>query len=346
MDQAQSALPVGFSLGLLVALVAVLGSVVILWMLVRSVAAGRGSADALYRRARWPLRLTVMVASIAILVAGVSATVAPSRETPVQPQATASAEGRWSLVWSDEFDGDDGAAPDPDSWTAETGGGGWGNDELQYYTSSTDNAALDGEGHLVLTAREVDQATSDLECWYGPCAFTSARLVTAQKQEFTYGRFETRVKVPWGGGLWPALWMLGSDPQGVGWPETGEIDVMEFVGHTPDAIFGTIHGPGYSGGSAYGGSYDLGTPASDDWHDFTVEWSPENIIWSVDGIVYHEADPADVAPDEWVFDHPFFLVTNMAVGGNFGGAVADDVGFPKEFTIDHVRVYRDTTAPG
>lgn len=246
----------------------------------------------------------------------------------------------WELAWSDEFDGPAGAPANPENWTYETGGWGWGNDELQYYTDSTDNAALDGEGNLVITTREIDPATTDLECWYGPCEYTSARLITEQKQEFEYGRIESRVQLPEGSGIWPAVWSLGTDFREVGWPQTGEIDVMEYVGRLPNEIFGTIHGPGYSGGQSYGGIYDFGQPVPDGWHDFAVEWTPERITWEVDGIVYHEAAPADVAPNQWVFDHPFSLLTNIAVGGNFGGALGDDLEFPQSLTIDHIRVYQ------
>jgi len=246
----------------------------------------------------------------------------------------------WVPVWSDEFEGEAGQPANPDNWTYETGGWGWGNDELQYYTDSTDNAALDGEGNLVITAREIDPATTDLECWYGPCEYTSARLISENKQEFEYGRIESRVKVPQGSGIWPAVWTLGNDFREVGWPQTGEIDVMEFVGRLPNEIFGTIHGPGYSGGQSFGGIYDFGTPVYDDWHTFSVEWTPERIDWFVDGIQYHSATPEDIAPNEWVFDHPFTLLTNIAVGGNFGGALGDDLEFPQSLTVDYIRVFQ------
>lgn len=246
----------------------------------------------------------------------------------------------WVLSWSDEFDGPAGAPANPENWTYETGGWGWGNDEFQYYTDSTDNAALDGEGNLVITAREIDPETTDLECWYGPCTHTSARLITEQKQEFEYGRIESRVFVPQGSGIWPAVWSLGTDFREVGWPQTGEIDVMEFVGRLPNEIFGTIHGPGYSGGQSYGDVYEFDVPVYEDWHTFSVEWTPEKIDWFVDGIQYHTASPADIAPNEWVFDHPFSLLTNVAVGGNFGGALGEDLVFPQSLLVDYVRVYQ------
>lgn len=246
----------------------------------------------------------------------------------------------WELAWSDEFDGAAGERANPENWTYETGGWGWGNDELQYYTDSTDNAALDGEGNLRITVNEIDPATTELQCWYGPCEYTSARLITENKQEFEYGRMETRVLVPQGSGIWPAVWTLGNDFRDVGWPQTGEIDIMEFVGRLPNEIFGTIHGPGYSGGQSFGGIYDFGTPVYDDWHTFTVEWTPERIDWFVDGIQYHTASPADLEPNEWVFDHPFTLLTNVAVGGNFGGQLGDDLEFPQSLLVDYIRVYQ------
>ncbi|MFN3707336.1 carbohydrate binding domain-containing protein [Microcella sp.] len=246
----------------------------------------------------------------------------------------------WELAWSDEFDGPAGARANPENWTYETGGWGWGNDEFQYYTDSTDNAALDGEGNLVITVREVDPATTELECWYGPCTHTSARLITEGKQEFQYGRMESRVMVPGGTGIWPAVWSLGTDFREVGWPQTGEIDIMEFVGRLPNEIFGTIHGPGYAGGQSFGNVYDFGEPVPGRWLTFTVDWTPEEIVWYVEGIEYHRATPADVAPNEWVFEHPFSLLTNVAVGGNFGGPLGDDLELPASMLVDYVRVYQ------
>jgi beta-glucanase (GH16 family) len=251
-----------------------------------------------------------------------------------------------TLVWSDEFDGAAGSAPNTEYWTLETGGGGWGNDELQYYTDSTENAFLDGNGNLVISAKQVDPATTDLQCWYGACLFTSARLNTAQKQEFTFGRIEARVKMPAGSGLWPAAWMLGGNIGDVGWPQSGEIDIAEFVGRSPYQVFGTIHGPGYSGGQSFGGTRDSAEPVPDAWHVVAIDWSPGQIVWSIDGIEYHRADPASVAPNEWVFDHSFFLLANMAVGGNFGGAVGADAVFPAEYRIDYVRAYETPDGSG
>jgi beta-glucanase (GH16 family) len=249
----------------------------------------------------------------------------------------------WNLVWADEFNDAAGTPPDPANWGYEIGDGtvngipGWGNSELQYYTDSTDNAATDGAGNLVLTAQE---HTGSLECWYGPCEYTSARLISLHRAEFAYGRIEARVKTPEGAGLWPAFWSLGTDIGEVGWPQTGEIDIMEFVGREPFEVFGTIHGPGYNGGSAFGNIQTLEEPVPENFHTFTIEWGPDEIHWYVDGINYHNAVPADVAPNEWVFNHPFFLIMNVAVGGSFGGPVGEDTTFPQEMIVDYVRVYQ------
>lgn len=249
----------------------------------------------------------------------------------------------WDLVWSDEFDEAAGTRPNPDNWGYELGDGtvngipGWGNSELQYYTDSPDNAATDGEGNLVITAREADGE----QCYYGECEYTSARLLSKHKAEFAYGRIEARIQVPDGGaGLWPAFWSLGTDIEQVGWPQTGEIDFMEYVSRIPGEVFGTIHGPGYSGGEAYGDieTVEGGVPGA--FRTTTVVWGPDRIEWYLDGTLYHTATPADVAPDEWVFNDPVFLLLNMAVGGSFGGAVDPTVDFPQEMKVDYVRVFQ------
>lgn len=249
----------------------------------------------------------------------------------------------WRLVWSDEFNGPAGRPPNARNWTHEVGDGtangipGWGNEELEYYTDDPKNAATNGQGQLAITARQSD---GSLSCYYGPCRFTSARLVSQHKAEFAYGRIETRIKVPAGAGLWPAFWSLGANIGDVGWPQTGEIDIMEFVGRVPNEIFGTIHGPGYSGGASFGDTHDFGVPVSDRFHTFAIEWRPNRIDWFVDGILYHSATPESVAPNQWVFNHSFFLILNMAIGGNFGGPLDPNVVFPKSMLVDYVRVYQ------
>ena len=252
----------------------------------------------------------------------------------------------WVMVWSDEFNDPVGTQPNPNYWTYELGDGslngipGWGNGEFQHYTDDSANAATDGAGNLVMTVDKLP-ADTDLVCYYGPCEYTSARLISWYKAEFEYGRIESRIKVPPGeGGLWPAFWSLGTNIDEVDWPQTGEIDIMEYVSRVPNEIFGTIHGPGYSGGSAFGAPYDFGVPVANEYHTFAVEWGPDEIHWYVDGINYHNAVPANVDPNEWVFNHPFFLLLNVAIGGNFGGAISPDIVFPQETLVDYVRVYQ------
>jgi beta-glucanase (GH16 family) len=244
-------------------------------------------------------------------------------------------------VWSDEFDGPAGAAVDGAKWVAETGGEGWGNQERQYYTDRAENVSLDGAGNLVITAR-AEPASSSRRCWYGSCRYTSARLKTKGKLETTYGRFEARIRVPRGQGIWPAFWMLGADIDRVDWPRCGEIDVMENIGREPSIVHGTIHGPGYSGASGISGADTLATgPLADDFHVFAVEWAAGEIRWLFDGAEYHRITPADLpAGAPWVFDHPFFMLLNVAVGGGWPGDPDSSSVLPQEMRVDYVRVYR------
>jgi len=265
-------------------------------------------------------------------------------------QAALSGPSDWKLVWSDEFNSRAGTAPNSNIWGREVGDGtvngipGWGNSELEYYTSGTNNVSTDGLGNLQITAKKAD---GSLMCYYGPCEYTSARLLTKNRFEVAYGRVEARIKVPEGAGLWPAFWMLGTNIDQVNWPQTGEIDIMEFVGRVPNQVFGTLHGPGYSGGQSYGNIYDLGKPVSDDYHVFAVEWQPDKIVWYIDGIQYFAATPNDpfMQGKQWVFNHPFFILMNVALGGNFGGAVGADTTFPQTMSVDYVRLFQTKPKP-
>ncbi len=247
----------------------------------------------------------------------------------------------WSLVWSDEFDGPDGAAVDSSKWTAEVGGGGWGNNELEYYTSRLDNAHQ-FDGSLVIKAIKEsytgpDNVTRD---------YTSARLVTKNKFSATYGRFEARIKLPYGQGIWPAFWMLGSNIDSVGWPTCAEVDIMENIGREPSIIHGTIHGPGYSGGNGLSSSYSLTNNQrfADSFHTFAVEWEPNVVRFYCDGILYKTRTPADLpAGKTWVFDHPFFIILNVAVGGYWPGNPDGTTVFPQTMLVDYVRVYQRAT---
>jgi len=260
----------------------------------------------------------------------------------------------WTLAWSDEFDGPAGTLPDPSVWRPEIGDGtasgipGWGNAERQAYTDDPANVALDGEGNLVIRALET--GGDGPPCYYGaPCEYTSARIITAGTVEVTYGRIEARLKIPTGQGLWPAFWMLGNDLAEVGWPEAGEIDIMENVGREPERVHGTIHGPGYSGGNAIGRSTGLpdGGAFAEGFHVYAVDWTPAGITWSVDGVPYSTVTPDDLPGGaRWVFDHPFFVILNVAVGGNWPGYPDATTRFPQEMVVDYVRVYQapDTSA--
>lgn len=256
----------------------------------------------------------------------------------------------WTMVWSDEFDGRPGTAPNANVWGREVGDGtvngipGWGNSELEYYTDGTNNVATDGLGNLNITVKKGD---GSLTCYYGPCQYTSARLLTKNRFEVAYGRVEARIKVPTGAGLWPAFWMLGTDIDQNPWPQSGEIDIMENVGRLPNQVFGTLHGPGYSGGQSYGKVYDLGKPVADDFHIFAVEWQPDKIVWTIDGIPYFTATPNDafLQGKQWVYNHPFFILMNVAIGGNFGGEVGSATTFPQTMSVDYVRLYQTQPAP-
>ncbi|MBZ0274683.1 MAG: glycoside hydrolase family 16 protein [Anaerolineae bacterium] len=253
----------------------------------------------------------------------------------------------WQLVWQDEFDGAAGTQPDPEKWGYDLGGQGWGNSEWEYYTDQPENAAMNGEGSLVITASAIPDDTAPVPCWYGPCKFTSARLLTKQKFEFTYGRVEARLKLPYGQGIWPAFWMLGANIGTVGWPQCGEIDIMENIGREPMTIHGTVHGPGYSGAHGIGGPSGLpsGAAFKDDFHVFAVEWEPHEIRWYLDGEQYFQLTPDNLPVGSlWVFDHPFFIIMNVAVGGGWPGYPDDTTTFPQQMQVDYVRVYQMSDA--
>ncbi|MGW2262186.1 family 16 glycosylhydrolase [Streptomyces sp. NPDC001780] len=242
-----------------------------------------------------------------------------------------------AVTFSDDFDGPAGAAVDGGKWQIETGDN-VNNHERQYYTAGNSNAALDGRGNLVITARK--ENPGNYQCWYGRCEYTSARLNTSGKFTSTYGHVEARMKVPRGQGMWPAFWMLGSDIGQVGWPNSGEIDIMENVGFEPGTVHGTIHGPGYSGSGGIGAGYTLpgGQAFADAFHTFAIDWSPEAITWSVDGNVYQRRTPADLGGRSWVFNKPFFLILNLAVGGYWPGDPDGSTSFPNQLVVDYVRV--------
>jgi beta-glucanase (GH16 family) len=277
-------------------------------------------------------RAVAVVASTWMLaVCGGGADPAPSH-SPLSPASN------WSIVWSDEFDGPDGTRPDTTRWVHDLGGGGWGNQELQTYTDRAENAVV-RDGALVITVRAERVTGRD-----GIARdYTSARLTTRGRFAQTHGRFEARIQVPRGQGLWPAFWLLGADIDSVGWPACGELDIMENIGREPTRIHGTLHGPGYSGAGSLGASTlsPDGAAFADRFHVFAVEWEPSEIRWLLNGQPFASRRPTDLPPGaRWVFDHDFFLLLNVAVGGRWPGSPDDTTSFPQEMKVDYVRVYR------
>ncbi len=241
----------------------------------------------------------------------------------------------WSLVWSDEFNS---TTLNASNWSFDIGGSGWGNNELQTYTSRNENAYLEG-GSLVIRALKESYSGPDNKTRN----YTSARLLSKRKFAQAYGRFEARIKIPRGQGIWPAFWLLGGNIETAGWPKCGEIDVMENIGKEPSTVHGTLHGPGYSGARGITEAYrlPLGQKFSDAFHSFAVEWEPNVIKFYVDGLLYKTRTPADLpAGTAWVFDHPFFIILNVAVGGVFPGSPDATTVFPQLMQVDYVRVYQ------
>ena len=307
------------------------------------------------------MRITTLFFTTFALVSMISFTSCDTNET--QTVATFS-----NLTMSDDFDVE--GAPNSDIWSFETGTGidGWGNNELQYYTDRPENVTVQN-GLLVITALKEE---------YNGASYTSARLLTKGKFKQAYGRFEARIKVPGGSGLWPAFWLLGENFDVDGWPQCGEIDIMEYRRLEPTKVSGSIHGPGYSGETDPQGqvtkSYDLGNDRYDaGFHVFGIEWGPEYINYYIDDVLYNQITPSDIevtpadvvynlndaveaveateespaveaveATDvtgDWVFNKPFYIIINLAVGGNFPGNPDDDETFPQNMLVDYVRVY-------
>jgi beta-glucanase (GH16 family) len=241
------------------------------------------------------------------------------------------------LVWHDEFTGPAGASPSPALWQIRTGGTGWGNNELQYYTSNTDNASLDGAGHLAISALRQNYGDGRYTRNY-----TSAQLVTDGRFHVKYGRIEARIKLPAGAGLWPAFWAVGTASDRLTWPAGGEIDVMENIGSDPFKTYAVIHGP--AADSKYG--YNLITPRrspvslAGGFHVFGIEWSPGKIVFTLDGKPF-STRTAQALPGgaTWVFNQPFYLILDLAVGGNFPGQPNAATRFPATMLVDWVRVY-------
>ena len=239
----------------------------------------------------------------------------------------------WTMTWNDEFEGPIGQMPDSTKWSYDLGQGqnGWGNGEYQTYTNRPENVSLDGQGHLVITALNIP---------FGGANFSSGRIKTQGLFTQQYGRFEARLKSPYGPGVWPAFWMLGENVSQIGWPQCGEIDIMEIRGQVPNTMYGTLHGPGYSGGNSKGKSYSLVNGRFDNnFYTYAIEWDEAKIDFFVDDYLYGRITRNDV-PGQWVYDQPFFMILNVAVGGNFVGFPTSQTPFPQKMTIEYVRVYQ------
>jgi beta-glucanase (GH16 family) len=292
------------------------------------------------RGARWRAAVLSALLLVCAACAGAAPTAAPTHTpeaTPTtSPPPTATPGADWEPVWADEFDAPDGTPPDPERWSFNTGGGGWGNAERQVYTDRLENAAIEG-GTLLICAREEAED-------YSGYRYTSARLVTRNQGDWTYGRVEVRARLPQGQGIWPAIWMLPSHMAYGGWPMGGEIDIMEMLGQDPIRVYGTLH---YGNPHTHTGHYYIlrtGETFADGYHDFAIEWEPGEIRWYVDGYHYQtqtewftsKRDAEYPAP----FDRPFHLLLNVAVGGHWPGNPDETTVFPQCMAVDYVRVYQ------
>jgi beta-glucanase (GH16 family) len=284
-----------------------------------------------WRRPKWHgVLLFISLASLCAIGQSESAKSAPS--------SNASSSSKWSLVWNDEFNGPDGSVADPSKWVLESGGGGWGNNELEYYTRRPQNSYMQSGNLVIKVLQEKYTGADGISRDY-----TSARMKSFGKFSQAYGRFEARIKIPRGQGIWPAFWMLGDDIKTNPWPDCGEIDIMENIGKEPSIVHGTIHGPGYNGENGISASFALATDQrfADDFHVYAVEWEPEAIRFYVDEHLYATRTPSDLPKGtKWVYDHPFFLLLNVAVGGGWPGNPDASSLFPQTMLVDYVRVYQ------
>ncbi len=262
-----------------------------------------------------------------------AAATAANPQPPVPSPATAS-NASWSLVWSDEFNAPANTPPDPAKWVYDLGHStdGWGNHELEAYTNSLDNVRQDGQGHLVIRALKDDKGD-----------YTSARIKTLGKFATQYGKIEVRMKIPQGQGVWPAFWAMGADIEKIGWPNCGEIDIMENIGKEPAIVHGTVHAPGYYGDKGPSGSYTLpaGQKLADDFHVYGMVWTADSIEFEFDGHPYFKVPASSIpAGTKWIFNKPFFLLLNLAIGGDWPGSPNSSTVFPSEMIVDYVRVYK------
>jgi len=250
--------------------------------------------------------------------------------TAAAQESQIAAAQQWKLVWSDPFDGPANTPPDPSKWTYDLGNNkGWGNQELEIYTNSVENAHLDGQGHLIIRASKDSSGK-----------YSSARLKTLGKFAAQYGKIEARIKIPHGQGIWPAFWALGTDIRKVGWPQCGEIDIMENIGREPGIQHGSLHGPNY--GDSVTAAYTLPSneKLSDEFHVYGIVWSKDRVQFFFDGHPYLYVTPASLpAGAPWVFNKPVYLLLNVAVGGSWPGSPDATTVFPQEMVVDYVSVF-------
>jgi beta-glucanase (GH16 family) len=283
---------------------------------------------------RWAVTATFSFVGLMMVVAMPRFAQRPAAASALDERTKAD----WILVWSDEFDGRDGSIPDAKKWKFDVGGGGWGNRELEYYTDRAANAAVRA-GKLVITAQRVEYTGADNLTR----SYTSARLKTQGLFAQAYGRFVARIQIPRGRGIWPAFWLLGEDIESRGWPQCGEIDVMENIGREPSTNHGSLHGPGYSGDQDFTSIIHLpgGVKLADDFHEYAMEWEPGEVRFAMDGQTYAAFRPSQLPPGKkWVFDHPSFILLNVAVGGDWPGPPDASTEFPQRMLVDWVRVYK------
>jgi beta-glucanase (GH16 family) len=254
-----------------------------------------------------------------------------------QPKAATS---QWQLSWSDEFNGPNGSSPDPAKWSFDIGGSGYGNNELESYTNRPANVQQKN-GNLVITALKEDYTGPD-----GLRHYTSGRIRTQGHFSQAYGRFEASIQLPLGKGIWPAFWLLGDDVATAGWPRCGEIDILETIG-APSTMYSTLHGPGYSGANGISAKYQLpaGEAVNTGFHIYAVEWAPNDIKFYLDDHLIVERSPTNLPPGTtWVYDHPFFIILNLATGGNWPGNPDETTAFPQQMLVNYMRVYTRNSA--
>lgn len=285
---------------------------------------------------QWALAFALVLFCCFCIGCGGGSTIAITQPPPPPPTMAG-----WTLTWNDEFNGADGSAPDPSKWSFDLGGNGWGNNELECYTNRLQNAEIMG-GNLVITA----QQENNFLCSDGNTRnYTSARMLTKGKFDQAYGRFEARIKIPAGQGMWPAFWLLGNNIDSVGWPACGEVDIMENIGKEPSTIHGSIHGPGYTGATGLSLPFVLsGANFSDSFHVYAIEWEANVVRFYVDDSLYASFTPSSLPQGAtWEFDHPFFILLNLAVGGDWPGPPDNTTVLPQSMLVDYVRVYKKSS---